>query len=172
MALILIATPGASDANAYATVAEADAYHEAHLYATAWTGATTQQKEIALVMATRWLDAKCRWRGTATSDTQALGWPRYDVLDPNTGYSLAWDAIPRQVREATAEAARTLLQGDRTADNDVEAQGLKRLKAGPVELEFNAIVRGKSLSDAVLALLRDLTESVGSFGMNVPLVRV
>jgi hypothetical protein len=173
MALTLIATPGAPDANSYATVADGDAYHEAHLYATAWTGATEPNKTIALVMATRVLDARCRWKGTAVSDAQALGWPRYNVADPNTGYILSHLLIPRQVREATCELARTLLAGDRTADNQADAQGLTKLKAGPVELEFKDFIVPKVLSDAVMSLLRDLTETAaGAFSMNVPLVRV
>ena len=51
---------GKSDANSYASVADADAYHEGHLYASAWTGATTADKEKALVMATR-LRTATRW---------------------------------------------------------------------------------------------------------------
>ena len=39
------------DANSYASVADSDAYHEGHLYATAWTGATTDNKAASLVMA-------------------------------------------------------------------------------------------------------------------------
>ena len=31
---------GFSDANAYADVTDGDAYHEGHLYASAWTGAS------------------------------------------------------------------------------------------------------------------------------------
>jgi len=40
------------DANAYASAADAYAYQDGHLYATDWTGATTQTNECALVMAT------------------------------------------------------------------------------------------------------------------------
>ena len=48
---------GKADANTYALVADGDAYHESHLYASAWTAAATGNKEKALVMATRLLDA-------------------------------------------------------------------------------------------------------------------
>jgi len=59
MALTLILETGAglANANSYATVAESDAYHDGHLYATAWTGATSGNKAAALVMATRLIDA-------------------------------------------------------------------------------------------------------------------
>ena len=56
MAIVLDATVGGSSANSYCTRAEGDTYHEAHLYATAWTGATSGNKDAALVWATRMLD--------------------------------------------------------------------------------------------------------------------
>ena len=42
MALTLIKETGAGlvDANSYADVADGNAYHDGHLYATAWTGAS------------------------------------------------------------------------------------------------------------------------------------
>ncbi len=54
----VIITPGASNANSYCSRADGDAYHEAHLYASAWTGATADQKDAALFWATRLLDEK------------------------------------------------------------------------------------------------------------------
>ena len=53
MTLIKEDGTGKTDANAYADVAESDAYHEGHLYATDWTGASGATKAAALVMATR-----------------------------------------------------------------------------------------------------------------------
>src|SRR5688572_8167800 len=130
MALVLIATPGASNANSYATAAEGDAYHEGHLYASAWTSASLAKKEQALVMATRWLDAQVQWAGIAASSTQVLGGPRWDVVNPVAGYLLDGDTIPQRLKDVTAELARRLIVADLTVDNDAEAAGLKRLKAG------------------------------------------
>ena len=70
------ATVGSADANSYSTIAEADAYHSAHLYATAWTALTTDQKCQALQMGTRLLDTMIDWHGRVVSDTQRLMWPR------------------------------------------------------------------------------------------------
>ena len=74
MALTLIKEDGTgkSDANSYASVADGDAYHDGHLYATAWTAATTANKEKALVFATRLIDAEFRFKGTKANSTQAL----------------------------------------------------------------------------------------------------
>ena len=48
MALTLIKEDGTgkADANAYADVADGDAYHDGHLYATAWTGATADKRRL------------------------------------------------------------------------------------------------------------------------------
>lgn len=61
--LIIEDGSGKADANSYASVADGDAYHAGHLYATAWTAATADQKAIALVMATRLIDAEYQFRG-------------------------------------------------------------------------------------------------------------
>lgn len=60
MALTLIKEDGTGkvDANAYANATDGDASHDGHLYATAWVTATAEQKDAALVMATRLIDAE------------------------------------------------------------------------------------------------------------------
>jgi hypothetical protein len=117
---------GLANANAYASVADADAYHEGHLYATAWTGATADRKAAALVFATRLIDTQYQFSGCRTNGTQALQWPRANCPDPDAGSVvalLAWwrdrvlpsDAVPAVLVQATCELARELLVADRTA---------------------------------------------------------
>src|SRR3954462_7877611 len=83
MSLILIKEDGSGkpDANTYASVEDADSYHDAHLYATAWTAAITAEKEKALVMATRLIDQEFQFNGFRTTPTQALQWPRQRCPD-------------------------------------------------------------------------------------------
>ncbi len=132
MALTLIKEDGSgkSDANTYAAVADGDAYHDGHLYATAWTGAATGSKEKALVMATRVIDALFRFNGFKRVVTQALQWPRRECRDPDAqsgivpglllvgGPYLDETKVPAVVVAATCEMARELLAGDRTGDPD------------------------------------------------------
>ena len=68
---------GRADANSYANVTDGDAFHAGHLYATAWTGATADNKAAALVMAARVIDAEFQFNGVKASAAQALQWPRY-----------------------------------------------------------------------------------------------
>src|SRR2546430_13267882 len=85
MALTLIKENGAGlvDANSYAAAADGDAYHEGHLYASAWTAASTATKEAALVMATRLIDGSYQFGGFKTANAQALQWPRKRAVDPD-----------------------------------------------------------------------------------------
>ena len=129
MPLTLIKETGAglANANAYADVADGDAFHDGHLYATEWTGATTASKTAALVMATRLIDAEYQFSGVKTTDSQTLLWPRYRCPDPDrdatlrVGLLLASencvpeDSVPKAVIQATCELARELLIADRTA---------------------------------------------------------
>jgi hypothetical protein len=66
---MIVVTPGAPDANSYATVAEADAYNAARPYGTAWAALTPEAKEGALVYATLLLDGSFQWTGQATGTT-------------------------------------------------------------------------------------------------------
>ena len=68
----LVATPGASNANSYTTVAEATAYFESRLYRSTWENADPADQTVALIWATRVLDEQIDWLGTKVSTTQAL----------------------------------------------------------------------------------------------------
>jgi hypothetical protein len=129
MALTLIKEDGTgrSDANSYATAADGDAYHDGHLYATAWTSATQARKEAALVMATRLIDSQFQFCGFRAHGDQALQWPRAECPDPDRGYVtvsallpilsdfVPYDSVPAAVAQAACEMARELLVADRTA---------------------------------------------------------
>ena len=129
MALTLIKEDGTgrTDANSYATAAEADSYFEAHLYASAWAAATAATKAAALVMATRLVDSQYQFYGYRAHDTQALQWPRERCPDPDrnlvTSTTLSpvltnfvpSTQVPQPVAFAVCEMARELLIVDRTA---------------------------------------------------------
>ena len=133
MALTLIKEDGTGkvDANSYASAADGDTYHDGHLYATAWTGATLANKEKALVMATRLIDGEYQFNGFQGSDEQALQWPRERCPDPDRAGAnivagvlrgrlggdnyVPSDAVPVRVVQATCELARELIVADRTA---------------------------------------------------------
>ncbi|MGE8367004.1 DnaT-like ssDNA-binding protein [Cupriavidus sp.] len=105
--------PGSQTADSFVSVAEADAYH-AKRGNSAWAAAVTATKEGALVRASGFVDAEYAWKGIRRTSTQALSWPRYDVvLD---GYPLLPDIIPARVKDAVCELALKALAGDIAPD--------------------------------------------------------
>lgn len=121
--MALVVTPGASDADSYAALADADAYFSGR-GVTAWTG-TDAVKEAALRKATAYLDNayRAKWRGVRVNEDQALAWPRCNAESVRTsiglvlalvdddGFPMATDAIPAQIERATMEAALLALGG-------------------------------------------------------------
>lgn len=184
MALVLIKETGAgmADANTYAWVADGDAYHDGHLYAAAWTGATVDSKGKALVMATRTIDALFRFNGAKREATQALQWPRIECRDPDSesgtmaGLFLAkWGfldetKVPPVVVQATCEFARELLEADRT-DNPM-GEGLKSLQiTGALRIDFDPKDRQPPIPRLVQTLLEKYGEYLGRNSGAVRLMR-
>ncbi len=116
-----------ANANVYATVAEADAYHDAHGN-TSWDEAGDDEKEAALLRATIGLDSKYRerWLGyksnhNATTAPQFLAWPRkkdkaqslandyvladMDKLVDYDGIEIDANSVPVEVQRAHMEVA-------------------------------------------------------------------
>lgn len=123
MALVLVVEDGTglTTANSYATVAEANTYHEGRLHNLAWQNDYDDDtKAAALVWATRLLD-QLRWEGNRMTTTQALRWPRGNVLDRERDALLDDDEIPAWLKDATAELAARLVEEDRTklADDQI-----------------------------------------------------
>jgi hypothetical protein len=140
MTLTIVATAAATDANAYCTLAEAEAYVATLCFSDAWTGKTDEQKKAAIISAARWMDT-LPWRGVRTGQTQSMAWPRCEYLPvrfvdltvqasgyllDRDGYQIASDEVPACVKNANAEMALRLLAKDRATDGKVG------MKIGPV----------------------------------------
>lgn len=160
----LVATAGASNANAYETVANADTYFDERLNASEWTAETdTDVKERALIMATRRLDQEW-YEGEKAATSQALEWPREDATDKD-GEEYATTTIPTFLKHATCELALRLLNDDTTdtlADTGMEE--FQRVKVGEIEVErFQGFEAGQ-LPDNVRRLIAHvLATPRGSF---------
>ena len=171
MALLIIKENGSglANANAYANAADGDAYHEGHLYATAWTAATAEQKETALVMATRLIDAEYQFGGVKTTFAQALQWPRAECRSPDDEGELPSDAVPKVVRDATCEQARELLIVDRTAAP--EGEGLKYFFNASLQTGYDKADKRPVISGVTQSLLAKLGELLKGRSGAVRLVR-
>jgi hypothetical protein len=134
----------------FATVEEADEYHANHLFGANWReDIEVEDKEMALETASRLLVAHVPWL---------------------TGYLRYYTVAPLVLKEATAEFARRLIErGDPFAGSDTS--GMKRMKAGPVDVEFtDSSGEVTAVPVEVLAMLSVLQEHRGS-SLSVPLVR-
>ena len=161
---------GKADANAYANVADGDAYHAGHLYASAWTAATADNKAAALVMASRLLDAEYRFAGTRAVASQALQWPREDCPDPDAGDMVAETVVPKAVVEAACELARELIIADRTAAP--AGEGLKYYNNAGVQTGYDKTDTRPIIPVVVQALLAKFGSLTKAKSGAVKLVRV
>jgi hypothetical protein len=166
MPLVLIKEDGTGkpDANSYAAAGDGDTYHDGHLYASSWTSATTGNKEKALVMATRLIDAFYQFNGFKRLSTQALQWPRRECRDPDNtggvipgllltrGPYLDETKVPPALINATCELARELIKQDRTDDPDGEGVSQIGL-VGAVNITFDKRDRQPAISYVVQAML-------------------
>jgi hypothetical protein len=168
--VVVIATPGAVDANSHCTVEEGDTYHEAHPYPDDWDDASEGEKSRALVTATNLLNYWYEWKGTVSTLTQRLLWPRRGVIRPGISEDMVgsvrnpWSepfavledssTVPERIKDATSELGRLLLGRDLTTDSDVAVRGVSRMKVGPVDISFNAsVLTSKAIPDSVAIMV-------------------
>jgi hypothetical protein len=184
MALTLIKEDGTGkpDANAYADLTDANSYHDGHLYATAWTAATDAQKAVALVMASRLIDAEWQFNGTRTNAVQGLQWPRAKCPEPDNVHVpisvllpipydyVQYDTVPRAVVQATCEMARELLITDRTAPP--LGEGLAYQNIGGNQTGYDKTDRRPVLSQVAQVMLAKYGSQISAQSGAVRLIRV
>lgn len=133
--MALNTTPSAQDADSYVSVEDCAAY--AAKKGLAFAASPIEPAEQALRRATAWIDAtyRIRFPGAATDVWQALEWPRAGVVYRGEDYDET--KIPQQIKDATCEAAVREIASPGSLSPDLERGGaVKRLKAGPVEVEY------------------------------------
>lgn len=160
---------GLANANSYISQAEGDTYFEAHLYGTAWTGASSGDKDKALAMATRLLDANTNWVGEKKTSTQALQWPRTDV--EHDGFEISSSIVPVEVKNATAELAGLLISEDLTAEVDQNQLSGISLGKGALEVSFKDDRSKRQIPIHVNDLLRGLGK-IRTGGSGISIVNV
>ena len=131
-----VRVPPTPNPNSFATVAEANDYHATRLRSDAWATDTAEQ-ETALIQASRILNMLFVRAGAPVVLREEL-------------------VVPQNLKEATAEFARQLIEAERTADNATARQGLTQVTAGPVTLKFRddmVVSEVDVLPDAVKLLL-------------------
>ena len=129
------ATVGGASANSYVTLAAADTYFETTPDSGTWIDKTTDQKNRALISATRWIDA-LSFYGDRCTDTQALKWPRdnYTV----DGVDLACTLIPDGIKTATYELARAFANDTTAITGTSGTTGIyDEVKLGDLQVKYS-----------------------------------
>ena len=135
MAAVIDATLGGASANSYVTLADADAYFETTPDSTNWDDKTNDQKNRALISATRWIDA-LSFYGDRCSETQALKWPREDYKVD--GIELACTLIPVGIEIATYELARALANDTDAITGNTGTTGIyDEVELGELKVKYN-----------------------------------
>jgi len=101
------AAVGGENSNSYVTLAEAETYFADRLRVDAWSGASSADKEKALLTACRHLERHRFWDGGGpafTDPRQRLTFPRKRDTDEVGNY-----VIPQPVKDAQCEEALALL---------------------------------------------------------------
>ncbi|NDA78164.1 MAG: DUF2344 domain-containing protein, partial [Actinobacteria bacterium] len=117
------------------TLADANAYFETVPDSATWTNKTDDQKNRALISATRWIDS-LNYLGDRCDEDQALKWPRnnYDV----DGVELECSLIPAQIKYATYELARALANDTGAITDSTGTTGLyDEVKLGDLQVKYS-----------------------------------
>lgn len=171
MASTIVATAGGASSNSYVTLAEAITYFGDRLQDDLWNNAGSGDRTAALLWAARILDTRVSWNGNKTATTQAMAWPRANVVDieqPDSWSTSYLDdaTIPQFLQDAQCEVALALLGSDTTLDPD--SIGLASLAVGSLNIQFDASRKPAVLPRAA----RDLIAGYGSIRSGSGMVKL
>ena len=164
MALIVENGNGLPNATAYVSIAFVDTYATEFAQPAdkvIWDGKSTTEKELGIRQATDFIDARylSLWKGVRSKQTQALDWPRFNVIDRD-GYVVPDTSLPLNLEKATAEMAIKAVEQTLIVDN-TSGGSIKRKKekVGPLERDItyggSASNTSQTKYDFVRRLLRD-----------------
>jgi hypothetical protein len=152
MSLIVEDGTGLSTAESYISGADTLAYASSR----GLTFTNDAAGEQALRRATTWIDATYgqRFGGYRVSVNQALVFPRSGLVD-REGYGIAYNAVPRQIAQATAEAAVRELASPGSLNPDVTPGTVKkRVRVeGAVEVEYAVGAGGVASQTPVISII-------------------
>ena len=157
MALVVEDGTGKSTAEAYDSTANA-ALYLLEVGSTVFDALAAGPQEEAARRATRYMEREWRteWKGNKTLETQALAWPRYNVVDED-GFVVDSDSVPLAVREAFAEACEMAAVSGADLEPDV-APPLQSVKIDVLEVEWFQGSQTETMRAKVLGKIRFLLD--------------
>lgn len=153
MALVLDSTVGGASANSYISRADATTYFEAAYNDRGWSALSNENKDRALVAATRAVD-RLEFRERPATTTQRLKWPRLYVRKLDTADSTAYYSateLPQQIKDAVCELAVALAAG---TQSETDKRRIKSIESDDQSITYESDGRtANALPDAVMQLL-------------------
>lgn len=135
MAAVIDATLKGEFSNSYVTLLEANAYFETSPESSTWDDKTDDQKNRALISATRWIDS-LNFYGDRCSTNQALDWPRNNYHVDRV--ELVCGKIPKEIKYATYELARQLANDtDALTGNNATTGIYEQIQLGDLRVNYN-----------------------------------
>lgn len=163
MAAVIDATLSGASANSYVTLAAANAYFETVPDSTTWTSKTDDQKNRALISATRWIDG-LSFYGDRCTTTQALKWPREDYTVD--GIDLACTLIPEPIKTATYELARALANDTNAITGTTGTTGIyDQVELGELKVKYNKTSQTSGVINNVFDVYPWLQSYLGPYCM-------
>ena len=151
----------AATINATVKDANANTYFETVPDSSTWTNKTDDQKNRALISATRWIDSFVYY-GDRCDDGQALKFPRnnYQV----DGVELACSTIPINIKYAQYELARALANDSEAMTGNVGTDGnIEEVKLGDIQVKYNIQSQGTGSVNNVLDKYPWLQSYLGAY---------
>ena len=161
VAATINATVKDANANSYVTLTEANTYFETVPDSSTWTNKTDDQKNRALISATRWIDSFVFY-GDRCDDGQALKFPRnnYQV----DGVELACSTIPLNIKYAQYELARALANDTGAITGTTGTDGnFSEVKLGDIEVKYNTASQGTGSINNILDVYPWLQSYLGAY---------
>ena len=135
MAAVIDATLKGASSNSFVTLAEADSYFETVPNSSTWDDKTDDQKNRAIISATRWIDS-LNFYGDRCSTSQALDWPRNNYHVDRV--ELLCSEIPSQIKYATYELARALANDPDALTGNTGTSGIyEEVELGELKVKYN-----------------------------------
>ena len=157
------ATLSGASANSYVTLAAANTYFETVPDSSTWTSKTDDQKNRALISATRWIDG-LSFYGDRCTTTQALKWPREDYKVD--GIDLACTLIPDPIKTATYELARALANDTDAITGTTGTTGIyDEVELGDLRVKYNKTSQTSGVINNVFDVYPWLQSYLGPYCM-------
>jgi hypothetical protein len=163
VAAVIDATLSGASANSYVTLAAANAYFETVPDSSTWTDKTDDQKNRALISATRWIDG-LSFYGDRCTTTQALKWPRDEYTVD--GIDLACTLIPEPIKTATYELARALANDTDAITGTTGTTGIyDEVELGELKVKYNKTSQTSGVINNVFDVYPWLQSYLGPYCM-------